>query len=385
MFKKFIFGFLFLSLFSGFAVAQEKLEVKLFYSPYCFHCLKLKTEYLPKLKEKYQDKVIFTQLDITNYENSFLLDKLARANGEEASVPAMLVEDTFLIGYPSTIKPTAEQVIDTALMQAKFEAFKAGTLEEEPVADVQDTFAAITLSAIVFNGLIDGINPCAFAVIVFFISFLSAYGYRKREVFYIGSAYCFAVFLTYILLGFGFFKALYALNSFVVLIKVFYYLTAGICFSFFALSIRDIIVYKKTGNAGEMLLQLPKSFKHRINKIVGFFLRGKDGEHKSAFGLILASLVVGFLVSLIEAICTGQVYVPTIVLILKQEAFRVKAWAYLLLYNLMFIMPLVLIFMLSLMGYSSDKFSGFLKKNLVGVKVLLAIVFLALGLMLLFG
>ncbi len=383
MFKKFLFGFVLVFLFSSFSFAEngpkEKLDVKIFYSPYCFHCLKMKSEYLPDLKKEYKDTVNFVELDITNYENSFLLDKVAKANNERASIPAMLIGDTFLVGYPSDIKDLAEQSIEANL--EKINIF----VEEQQVADVDKTFAAITLSAIIFNGLIDGINPCAFAVIVFFISFLSAYGYRRREIVYIGSAYCLAVFTTYILLGFGFFKALYALNSFGILVQVFYWLAAGICFTFFGLSIYDVFVYKKTGDAGEMILQLPKSLKHRINKIVGFFLRTKEGEHKSAFGLILASLVVGFLVSLVEAVCTGQVYVPTIVLILKQETFRIKAWAYLFLYNLMFIMPLVLIFVLSLMGYSSDKFSSFLKKNMVLVKILLAIVFLMLGLMLLIG
>lgn len=383
MLRRFILGFVCVFLFSSFSFAEngtkEKLEVQIFHSPYCFHCLKMKSEYLPKLKEKYKDNVEFVELDITNYANSFVLDKVAKENDEDASVPAMLIGDTLLIGYPNDIKDFAEQNIESALKESNV------FVVDETIADVEDTFATITLGAIIFNGLVDGINPCAFAVIVFFISFLSAYGYRRREIIYIGSAYCLAVFTTYILLGFGFFKALYMLNNFGVFVQMFYWLTAGICFTFFGLSVYDIVVYKKTGNAGEMILQLPKNLKHRINKIVGFFLRTKEGEHKSAFGLILASLVVGFLVSLVEAVCTGQVYVPTIVLILKQETFRIKAWAYLFLYNLMFIMPLVLIFVLSLMGYSSDKFSGFLKRNMVLVKVLLAIVFLALGLMLIFG
>lgn len=129
-----------------------------------------------------------------------------------------------------------------------------------------------------------------------------------------------------------------------------------------------------------MLLQLPTNLKVRIHKIMGFFLRDK---HESSWRLVLAALAVGFGVSLVEAVCTGQVYVPTVVLIMQDPAFRVKAWVYLLLYNFMFILPLVIIFVLSVLGYESKGFNDFLKKHLGLMKLLLCVVFLALFILLL--
>ena len=129
-----------------------------------------------------------------------------------------------------------------------------------------------------------------------------------------------------------------------------------------------------------MLLQLPLALKTRIHKIMGFFLRDKQ---KSTFRLVLAALAVGFCVSLVEAVCTGQVYVPTCVLIMQDPQFRARAAFYLVLYNLMFIVPLVLVFVLALLGYESKGFNDFLKKHLVLTKVLLSIVFLVLFLLLL--
>lgn len=129
-----------------------------------------------------------------------------------------------------------------------------------------------------------------------------------------------------------------------------------------------------------MLLQLPLSLKTRIHKIMGFFLRDKN---KSALRLTLAALAVGFGVSLVEAVCTGQVYVPTCVLIMQDPAFRVRAVSYLVLYNLMFIVPLVAVFVLALLGYESKGFNTFLKKHLGITKLLLCAVFLGLFVLLL--
>ena len=124
-----------------------------------------------------------------------------------------------------------------------------------------------------------------------------------------------------------------------------------------------------------MLLQLPIGLKTRIHKIMGFFLRDKN---KSALRLTLAALAVGFGVSLVEAVCTGQVYVPTCVLIMQDPAFRARAAFYLVLYNLMFIVPLIAVFVLALAGYESKGFNDFLKKHLGLTKLLLCAVFLGL-------
>ena len=128
-----------------------------------------------------------------------------------------------------------------------------------------------------------------------------------------------------------------------------------------------------------MLLQLPLSLKTRIHQIMGFFLRDKQN---STVRLVLAALAVGFLVSLVEAVCTGQVYVPTCVLIMQDPHFRARAAFYLVLYNLMFIVPLVAVFVLALLGYESKGFNEFFKKHLGLTKLLFCGVFLALFILL---
>ena len=382
--KLFILSALLISFLSGglpgWAAGQEKVEVALFLSPYCVHCNKLKKEYLGKLKEKYKDVAHFTEYDITQDGNHLIFVETAKAYGldeKKLGYPAAAVGSTFLIGYPTQIGTYAENAIEKAQMLGEKTIVRTSSASEE---QTEQAFKKITFWAIISAGLVDGINPCAFAVIVFFISFLTVYKYTRREILIVGTAYCVAVFLAYLLLGIGVFKCLYALRGFAYVIKAFYILTAGLCLVFFGLALYDFIIYTKTKKSDRMLLQLSLENKTRIHKIMGFFLRDKN---KSTWRLTLAALAVGFGVSLVEAVCTGQVYVPTCVLIMKEPTFRVRAISYLVLYNLMFIVPLVAVFLLTLLGYESKVFNDFLKKHLGLTKILLCLVFFGLFILLL--
>jgi thiol-disulfide isomerase/thioredoxin len=349
--------------------AHQKPDVYIFTSPTCMHCIKFKKELLPKLKKQYAQEVNFLELDTSKDNNSLKLTDLAKQYGQDAAVPALVAGKYFLLGYPAQIGFYADEAIKETIARNHVTKTAAETTSQE-------VFKSFTLAAILFNGLVDGVNPCAFAVIVFFVSFLSVYGYNRKEVFYVGGTYCLAVFVTYILLGLGVFNALYAFEGFHYAVKTFYILTALVCFVFFALSLYDLYMYAKTGDGKSMLLRLPDSFKIKINKIIGFFLRDKE---KSTPRLVAASLAVGFTVSVIEAVCTGQVYIPTIVLIMKEPSFRLQAAIYLLLYNLMFILPLLVIFAMSLAGQKSERLNTLFKNNLGIIKALLALVFLGLG------
>jgi cytochrome c biogenesis protein CcdA len=95
-----------------------------------------------------------------------------------------------------------------------------------------------------------------------------------------------------------------------------------------------------------------------------------------------AGFVVGILVSVFEFACTGQIYLPTIIYMLKLPGYRFSALGYLLLYNLMFIVPLIIIFMLAWKGVTSEQFAGIMYKHLSKIKMGMAIFFFGMGLLL---
>ncbi|MEM7816437.1 MAG: hypothetical protein QXZ20_00825 [Candidatus Aenigmatarchaeota archaeon] len=364
------FIFLILSLISISIFGSSKPEVFLFYSSRCSHCIILKENFLKKIQEKYKDKIVYKELDV--YNDPQALNKLififSKFQNKEAVVPVVLVGNNILIGN-SEIEKNLEKKIEEVL-EKEHKIFHFEKI------DLLAIFKEASLLTVITSGLFDGINPCAFAVIVFFISFLGVYGYKKREMIYIGLTYSFTVFITYLLIGFGFFNFLYTISTFHKLIKSFYYFVAIFCFLLAVFSLYDYFRYKRTKDSEDLILQLPKFLKKRITLTIGSHLREKK---ESIFGIVFGVFLVGFLVSLLEAACTGQIYLPTIVYILKNTQLRLKAFIYLLIYNFMFILPLLLVFLISLLGVSSKKFNIFLKKHLGKVKILLFLLFLTLG------
>lgn len=368
----------------SFGAWAKPVDAVLFTSPYCPHCRHLKQDGFPQaFKEKHQDKIRLTEYDLTQDANNVIFSQTLEAyHLDNAGIPMLIVGETVLQGYPTQIGPGADAAVQKAIDNNEETRVPGLQKEEAHSLQTHETlFSQITLWAIIGAGLADGVNPCAFAVIVFFVSFLAAYKYTKKEIVIVGSAYCAAVFLAYVLMGLGAFHVLYAMKAFRYVTLAVQWGMVGLCGVFLLLSIYDFVVYQRTKKSEKMLLQLPTNYKVYIHKVMRFFLKDK---HSSMWRLLLAAFIVGFVVSGVEAVCTGQVYLPTIVVILKEVNQHFwRATEFLLLYNLMFILPLVLVFVLTLCGKESATFNDWLKKHLGLTKFILCCVFLGLLILLL--
>ncbi len=362
--------------------AKPKLIV--FYSLSCHSCLKIKKEVIPEIEKKYKDKITMEYRDLADVGNYKLLLSLEEKYKSQLSkeIPIFYLEGNFLNGEKN-IKSTWEKFIAQAVgRQAKEDK------EGLPSVDLVKRFRSFTPLAIIAVGLIDGINPCAITVIVFFISFLATQGYRKKEIIVIGLLFIFSVYLTYLLVGLGIFGALYKLREFWLLTKI-VNITVGvisIAFSFYALY--DFIQYRKT-NTTDSLLALPQSIKNQIHRVIGWQYRVHpkfkgSGSKKQLIGLALSALVTGFLVSVLEAVCVAKIYLPTIIFVLKTTSFKLKALVYLLLYNFLFIVPLLIVLFFALAGTTWQKFQAVLKGHLGAIKILTGIMFLGLGIFLIY-
>jgi len=217
--------------------------------------------------------------------------------------------------------------------------------------------------------LIDGINPCAFATIILFMSYLSITGRKGRSPICIGIAFTAAVFLTYFLVGLGVFQFIQSLSMFSVFSKILYILIALLAFALGVLSLYDFI-RARSGRAKDMFLQLPEFIKNRIQKTI----RGRARTERVA----IAAFVTGVIVSLLELACTGQVYLPTLCFVVGVPELRNNAILYLMLYNLMFVIPLVIVFIITYFGASSTSLAGFMQRNIAPVKLLTSILFFGL-------
>jgi len=206
---------------------------------------------------------------------------------------------------------------------------------------------------------------------IFLISFLATQKRKRSEVLAIGLSFTFAVFATYLLLGIGAFKMLSFLSTYRWVSHAVRWSAVALAGGVGLYSFRDAFVYRKTGKAGDIKLQLPKVVKLRIHKVISGRL--------STGGLVTGALVTGFLVTLLEAVCTGQVYLPTIILMTRHEGLKLTGWLYLILYNVLFVLPLLIVMVLAFFGLRWDKLAKTTQKNLTLIKVLFGVVLIGLA------
>lgn len=361
------------------ATAAEKIKFKLFYSSNCKHCIDIKEHFLPEIISKYKNKIEIEYLNIAEENNFKLFLDAEKKTDAKVRVPSILIGNHFLIGSDQ-IKIRLESILKEYLSASLIPKTQLGE------QDLLQKFRSFSPLAIVAAGLFDGINPCAFTVLIFFISFLTLMGYRKKDLAIIGMAFILAVFITYLAIGLGLFRGLYELKHFHIVIKITYYVMAAVCFILAYMNLRDLLQYRKTKSTDSLRVKLPKPVRSRINAIIAMFYR-KDpkANPKVNITLVGATFVVGFLISLLEAVCTGQVYLPTIVFILKEPVLRLRAIFYLLLYNLMFVAPLLIILLFAVLGVSSKKLEEFFRNKIALIKIAMFILFLGLGIFLVIG
>lgn len=351
-----------------------------FFSPSCHRCIQIKAEVMPKIERDFKGRITIEYRDISGIDNYSRMIALKEQYKSDVGLemPVFFFEGRFLNG-----KADVENGL-RGIIARSTSSFQGDA--RAPSVNLIERFKSFKPLAISVAALEDGINPCAFTVIVFFISFLALQGYRKKEIAFIGLSFISAVFLTYLLIGIGIFNFLYALKGFWAITRAFNISIGVLSIILAFLAVYDFFKFRKTGDTEGLVLQLPKSVKNRINKIIGLHYR-LTSEQKSSKAniakLTASAFITGFLVSLLEAVCTGQLYLPTIAFVFKATTLKLHALGYLLLYNLLFIMPLVVIFFLSLLGTTSEEFSKFLKSHLGAIKISMAVIFFCLGLYLL--
>jgi len=360
---------------------QEKLSVEekpllfFFYSSRCPSCRHLKDEVVPPVLDKYKDKIKVIYLDYLFSENYKKLVEWEEHWQVENKTSVEAFSDAGFVAEEDE-KEFASRLEE--LIQKTIESEKKEVSPPPPGEDlIFRRFEGFTPWVIIGAGFLDGLNPCAFATIVFMVNLLLLLGHSRRRILEIGLTYSITVFVTYLLLGLGLFQFWHVLSAYQTASRILYLIMALLLLVFAALSIKDAIQYKKKGKETDMTLGLPESWRRRINQ----YLKNSFTEKN----LVVAAILSGFVISLLEAGCTGQVYLPTIMYIARETPYRWQALGYLLLYNAFFILPLLVVFFAIFWGSQSKALVDFARKNIVFSKIALAILFVCLSLLLLKG
>ncbi|MBI4450721.1 hypothetical protein HY642_01985 [Candidatus Woesearchaeota archaeon] len=183
------------------------------------------------------------------------------------------------------------------------------------------------LSTVLVTAAIDSINPCAIGVLILLVSIMVVLHTRRRMLWY-GLAYIAAVYVTYLLAGLG---ILYFLAVIPLVVSQYISITVGSLVAFAGVvEIKDYFWYGRG-----ITLAIPPRQAKRI--------------HDMTRRITLPGVIIlGAFVAAVELPCTGAPYMA--ILLLLSQNFNLAAFLLLLLYNLIFVAPLLVILVLVYSG-----------------------------------
>lgn len=386
-----LMALLFLSLLAG-AVQGVKLEqATIYYNEACADCARYIDERLiPLLKELGVEEIIKKDFindrsvrkelinrssllqippELQGHFTVFIDDKIIL----QGHVPERIIRDLFQAASYEKIL-VYQDLMGEKVTSYKVWAFRGPVKEypiDAPVAEYLDWFAAHKdelepvevlwtkeqwLPLIVTTGLLDGINPCAFAVLLFFIAFLFTMKRTRADIAKVGVVYITMIYLTYLGIGLGLLQALVFTGAPHLMAIIGSWLLIGLGL----VNVKDYFWY------GRWISLSPSGKLHEAS--TNWLKRAT----------LPATAIGGFLVGLCTFPCSGGIYVAVLGL-LSAKATYWTGLGYLLLYNLMFIVPLIII----LLGVSNRRAVGRLARWEASrkreVKLATGLVMIALG------
>lgn len=209
--------------------------------------------------------------------------------------------------------------------------------------------------------LIDSINPCAFSILLLTIAFLFSIGKMRSGILKIGGSYIFGIFAVYILIGLGLLQALHLFNTPHFMAKV----GAGLL-----VILGGINLINELFPSFPIKLRIPQAAHHKMAELM----------NKAS---LLTAFFLGALVGLCEFPCTGGPYLMVLGLLHDQGTYLTGV-GYLLLYNLIFILPLVIILLVASDNALIEKVSLWKKAETKHMRIWGGIAMIALGIIIFF-
>lgn len=201
------------------------------------------------------------------------------------------------------------------------------------------------LPLVTVAALVDSINPCAFSILLLTIAFLLSIGKMRSGILKIGSSYIAGIFVVYVFIGLGILQALHIFDTPHFMAKV---------------GASLLILLGLISLINEFIPSFPIKLKipHVAHsKLAGLMERGS----------VPTAFLLGALVGLCEFPCTGGPYLMVLGL-LHDQATYARGLSYLMLYNLIFILPLVIILLIAGNSVLLEKVQQWKKENTSGMR-----------------
>lgn len=215
-----------------------------------------------------------------------------------------------------------------------------------------------TIGLVLGSAAIDSINPCAIGVLILMVSVILGQGGSTRKLLTNGLAYILAIYVTYLLAGLG---LVYFFTAIPIVIAEYLSLAVGSLVILAAIiEIKEFFYYGKGFS-----LQIPKKFADKI--------QAYSTTKTSVWGVML----LGAFVAAVELPCTGAPYLA-IITILRID-FNLNAFMLMVLYNFIFVLPLLVILFMVAGGAKISKVSKWKEDSKGIMRLMTGLLLAALG------
>ena len=213
-----------------------------------------------------------------------------------------------------------------------------------------------TLGAVLTTAAIDSINPCAIGVLILLFSTLIVTK-KKEKMLKIGVLYIFAVYITYFLFGLG---LIAFLSSIPIIWAEYISIIVGTIVVFAGIvEIKDYFWYGK-GFSLAISHKSAKKIKERMSKLT-----------------IGTVIFLGVFVAAVELPCTGGPYLAITLLI--SQNFNLTAFLMLIVYNIIFVLPLLIILLMVMFGAKLQSVQRWKQVNKAYIRLITGIILILLG------
>lgn len=325
---------------SALAAAADPTTLVVFHEIGCSHCDRTEA-FLESIHPDYPDLEIL-RYEIHESESLDLLPKLLAAYGvDEGSVPILFVGDVSFVGgifYGLEEEPFAPsgRSENLALERAIRLAIETGA--RSPLSRIDESSGRslaenLTIPAVILAAAADSVNPCTFAVLVLLLGTLlvAQRKGRKALVLKAGSAFTIAVFVSYFLMGIGIFSAIQAAG----IQRPFIMAVSSLAILLGLWNMKDYFAYGKW-----FTIEVPQRWRPTVKRLTASVVS------------VPGAFFVGVVDSLFLLPCSSGPYIAILALLSKTTT-RTEGILYLLLYNVIFVLPLVAITLAVHFGFTT--------------------------------
>ena len=334
-----------------------------FFTTYsCSACEEIK-EYLKDLLE--EKDFVLTEVNVAEGENIQLFKELVGAFGRDADdgkVPAVFAGETALLGKDEIEEKLPELLEKGEAPYAKMEEKLENLGEGEAVT-------AASLATLFGAGLLAGFNPCSISMLLMLFSILLT---TRASVLKNGILYLVGKYVTYLGLGLGICFAASKIDQ--NLLGRFGAVVNGILIVLFlfvaVMNFLDFLSVRKS-EYGKVRMQLPKKLRHLNHQML------KKASHMEGAFLGILILGLGIAVSLGEFFCTGQIYMASILYLLRTAREQwLSLLGILIVYVTAMSIPAVVILVVIAKKKGTGRVSDFMLKHMGAIKLLNCLLFL---------